>query len=68
MRARKEIAIRKVSFEYIGKDEDIEMFFKSAISDYFTARNPVTNNSSTFVGSVENSINRGDCERLSRFI
>jgi hypothetical protein len=59
--------IRRVSYEYIGKDEDIDLFFKAAIRDYLKSGSIAKAGRSTFVGCVENLINKGNTAKLNSF-
>lgn len=59
--------IRKVSFEYVGKDEDIELFFKAAVNDYLRAGNLAKDSDAAFVGCVENLLNKANSKSLSSF-
>jgi hypothetical protein len=59
--------IRCVSFEYIGKDEDIDRFFKAAVRDYIKFGYDAKDDATAFVGSVENLINKGISEKIGSY-
>ena len=67
MPAAQVMTIRKVSFEYIGKDSDIDLFFKAAVNDYLKVGNITKDGGAAFVGSVENSINKGISENMGSY-
>lgn len=60
MPAAQIMKIRQVSYEYRGKDEDIDLFFKAAINDYFKAGSIAKAGGAAFVGCLENFINKGN--------
>ena len=64
MPALQVMTIRKVSFEYIGQDNDIDLFFKAAINDYFKVENITKGEDTVFGGSVENPMNKGNRENI----
>ena len=67
MPAAQVMKIRQVSFEYIGKDEEIDLFFKAAINDYLKLGNLAKNKNVAFVGCVENLSNKANFNGLDSY-
>ncbi len=67
MPAAQIMKIRQGSYEYRGKDEDIDLFFKAAVSDYLKSGNIAKGGGAGFVGCVENLITKGNNANINSF-